>query len=244
MQLLSYLNMWNNEGGNMPKLEDLEARLGLKFNNLGYLKQALTHASYANEGLGDFKSNERLEFLGDAVLELAVSEFLFHKYPQLPEGSLTKRRAAIVCETSLVEYARAINLGEFIYLGKGEELSGGRERPSLLADAFEALLGAVYLDQGFQAAKELIVQTLNSVTIWEQNLELDYKTRLQERLQSGKTEHSLHYRLISAEGPDHNKTFTVGIYVDGVFVAQGLGKSKKEAEQAAAKAVMEQMQLQ
>ncbi|HHY36989.1 MAG TPA: ribonuclease III [Firmicutes bacterium] len=215
-------------------MAELESRIGIKFTEPRYLEQALTHASYANEQGEGHQSNERLEFLGDAVLELAVSELLYHRYPQLSEGALTKRRAALVCEATLEQCARQLELGSFLRLGKGEELSGGRERPALLADALEALLGAVFLDQGLEAARAFVARILGDRIEGEEELFFDYKTQLQEALQRDRN-YSLKYNLLAAEGPDHNKTFRVGVVINGVQVAVGVGRSKKEAEQAAAR---------
>ncbi|HHW54222.1 MAG: ribonuclease III [bacterium] len=217
----------------MRGLEELESKIGIKFTEPSYLEQALTHASFANEQGGGHQSNERLEFLGDAVLELAVSELLYHRYPELSEGALTKRRAALVCEATLEQCARQLELGSYLRLGKGEELSGGRERPALLADALEALLGAIFLDQGLEAARDFVAQILGSRIEGEEELFFDYKTQLQEALQRYRN-YSLKYNLLAADGPDHNKTFRVGVMINGQQVAVGVGRSKKEAEQAAA----------
>ena len=212
----------------------LEAALKIEFINTKYLIQALTHSSYANEQLEPSQSNERLEFLGDAVLELIVSELLYEYYPHLTEGELTRRRAGLVCETALVEYAQTLQLGKFLRLGKGEELSGGRRRPALLADAFEALLGAIYLDRGMETARGFMIKFLDKMLSQPQEPFVDYKTQLQELLQQYH-DISLAYDLLAAEGPDHDKTFRVGVYIDDKKVATGIGKTKKDAEQAAAR---------
>ncbi|HHW91182.1 MAG TPA: ribonuclease III [Firmicutes bacterium] len=221
------------KGDSMRELVELETRIGIKFTEPRYLEKALTHASFANECSEGQQSNERLEFLGDAVLELAVSELLYYRYPELPEGALTKRRAALVCEATLEQCARQLELGTFLRLGKGEELSGGRERPALLADALEALLGAIFLDQGLEAARAFVAQILGERIEAEEQLFIDYKTQLQESLQRYRN-FSLKYNLLAADGPDHNKTFRVGVLINGEQVAVGVGRSKKEAEQAAA----------
>lgn len=221
----------------MNKLEDL---LGLSFENELLLK-ALTHSSYANESkVGD---NERLEFLGDAVLELCMSEYLYLNCPNLTEGEMTKRRAQLVREEALVYYAKKINLPMFIRLGHGEEQSGGREKPAIIADAFEAILGATYLSFGFLAAKELvekiIIPYINDSEIIREII--DYKSDLQEKVQSEKR--SLDYKLISKDGPDHNPKFKVHVLLDGIVMGEGIGKSKKDAEQNAAKAALEKLCL-
>ncbi|NLP17478.1 MAG: ribonuclease III [Firmicutes bacterium] len=212
----------------------LEAAIKMKFTNTNYIIQALTHSSYANEQQGTCQSNERLEFLGDAVLELIVSELLYKYYPDLTEGELTRLRAGLVCESALVEYAQVLQLGKFLRLGKGEELSGGRRRPALLADAFEALLGAIYLDQDLETAKDFMIKFLDNMQ--SQSLEsfVDYKTQLQELLQQYHNI-DLSYALLAAEGPDHDKTFRAGVYINDEKVASGVGKTKKDAEQAAAR---------
>jgi ribonuclease-3 len=229
--------------GQLPELTELEEMLGVKFNVIKYLQQAITHSSYANEHSEGLMSNERLEFLGDAALELTISELLYNKYPDLAEGYLTKRRAALVCETALVECAHVIGLGKFLRLGRGEELSGGRERDSLLADAFEALLGAIYLDRGLATVKQVVTEIFQKANIWEKDLFFDYKTELQEYMQRFR-DSNLEYHLLSADGPDHNKTFTVAVFINGEKVASGTGKSKKDAEQAAATAAFLQLKKQ
>ncbi|NLJ32997.1 MAG: ribonuclease III [Firmicutes bacterium] len=221
----------------------LETAMGIEFTDTSYAIQALTHSSYANEQGGSCQSNERLEFLGDAVLELVVSELLFTYYPDLTEGELTRRRAGLVCETALTEYAQILQLGKFLRLGKGEELSGGRRRPALLADAFEALLGAIYLDQGLAMAKKFMGKFLERMLAQGQRPFVDYKTQLQEFLQQYRNI-SMAYSLLAAEGPDHNKTFRVGVYVNGEEIARGIGKTKKDAEQLAAKRALSIVQKQ
>ncbi|MBS6395775.1 MAG: ribonuclease III [Clostridiales bacterium] len=212
---------------------ELEEKTGYRFRNQELLWQAMTHSSYANEHhLGRLKCNERLEFLGDAVLELTTSEFLYEKYPDMPEGDATKTRASIVCEQSLDFCARAISLEKYIRLGRGEEVSGGRERPSIVSDACEALIGAIYLDGGFTNAKDFILRfILNDLE--HKKLFFDSKTILQERIQAHHEE-KLHYELVREEGPDHQKLFIVQAMLGDRVIGEGSGRTKKAAEQAAA----------
>ena len=215
------------------KLEELEEKLGYHFQDRRLLEQALCHSSYANERHMDrLLNNERLEFLGDAVLELATSEYLYLNYPQMPEGEATRTRASIVCEQTLALCARDLGLGAWLRLGKGEELTGGRERDSITSDAMEALLGAIYLDGGFANAKEFVHHfILNDIE--HKKLFFDSKTILQEIVQS-EYKKQLCYELLSEEGPDHNKKFTVLAHMEGTPLAQGVGRTKKAAEQNAA----------
>ena len=215
------------------KLEELEEIIGYHFKNKHYLVQAMTHSSYANEKkLGKLGSNERLEFLGDAVLELISSDFLYEKFPQVPEGELTKKRASLVCEPSLAYCAREVGLPKYLLLGRGEALTGGRNRDSIVSDATEALLGAIYLDGGFASAKEFVLKViLNDME--HKQLFYDSKTILQEIVQEKGTQ-PVEYVLIAEEGPDHNKSFTVEARVNGRLMGTGTGHTKKAAEQAAA----------
>ena len=221
-------------------MTELEERLGYHFENRARLENALTHSSYAHEHKADgLESNERLEFLGDSVLGMVTADYLFRTHPDLPEGDLTRTRAALVCEGSLVEVARALELGRYLKLGKGEDVGGGRERPSIQADAVEAVLAAVYLDGGIGSARKIIRKfILDSEE--EKSASRDYKTALQELVQreSGQV---LGYRLIGAEGPDHAKIFSVEVDLNGAAIGQGKGRSKKEAEQNAAKAGMDKL---
>ena len=214
-------------------LEELEGKIGYSFIDRDILELALTHSSYANDfKLGKFKHNERLEFLGDAVLELFSSEFLFEEYRNKTEGELTRLRASIVCEPTLAECARDIELEKYLKLGRGEEITGGRKRDSIISDAFEALIGAVYLDGGFANAKEFIHHfILNDIE--HKQLFYDSKTILQEIVQS-RYEESLTYELLKEEGPDHNKCFEVRALVGTAEIGRGTGRTKKGAEQAAA----------
>ena len=215
------------------KLKELEKRIGYKFQDFSLLKHALMHSSYTNEKhLPKYQCNERLEFLGDAVLELVSSEFLFLENPKEPEGKLTKTRASMVCEPSLAFCARDIELGSYLLLGKGEEATGGRTRESVTSDAMEALIGAIYLDGGFANAKEFIHRfILNDME--HKKLFYDSKTILQEIVQ-GHTDETLTYVLLKEEGPDHNKSFEVSAMLDGQEIGRGIGRTKKSAEQRAA----------
>ncbi|MBM7647162.1 ribonuclease-3 [Bacillus ectoiniformans] len=212
-----------------------QERIGIKFNNEKLLKQAFTHSSYVNEHRKKpYEDNERLEFLGDAVLELTVSQYLFLKYPLMSEGDLTKLRAAIVCEPSLVTFANELNFGELVLLGRGEELTGGRMRPALLADVFEAFIGALYLDQGLEQVIPLLDQVvypkINSGAFSHM---MDYKSQLQELVQR-KTKGQLEYKVLQEKGPAHSKEFVSQVTMNGEVLGTGTGRSKKEAEQFAA----------
>ena len=222
-------------------IKDLEAVIGYRFRNISLLQNALTHSSYANERWhNSLLSNERLEFLGDSVLGFVTAEYLFARHPDLPEGDLTRIRAALVCEQSLHEVAQKLNLGSYLKLGKGEEAGGGRHRASILADATEAVFAAVYLDGGITAASELIHRVLLDVEREEvvEERRRDYKTELQELVQR-KKDQQLHYALVGESGPDHDKHFEVEVQLNGKAVGRGVGSSKKRAEQAAAEAAIE-----
>lgn len=214
-------------------LTKLEQTIGYHFENKDYLKQAMMHSSYSNEHHMDrLKNNERLEFLGDAVLEIVTSEFLFQHYKEKPEGELTRMRASMVCEPTLAFCTREIELGKYLLLGKGEDLSGGRERASIISDAMEALIGAIYLDGGFQRAKEFIYHfILNDIE--HKQLFYDSKTILQEIVQSQYTE-TLRYELVKEEGPDHDKHYEVNALIGKEVIGSGKGRTKKAAEQEAA----------
>lgn len=217
----------------------LEQRLGHVFQNKKYLDIALTHSSYANEMKKGRTSNERQEFLGDAVLSIIVSDYLFHTY-HLPEGELTKLRASMVCEKSLCEFAQQIELGKFLKLGRGEEQMGGRERPSILADAFEAVLAAVYLDGGIGPAREFVLGFVKEVLKSRHVSFTDYKTMLQEIIQKN-PEEKLTYVLVAENGPDHDKSFVVEVHLNSNVIGRGEGGSKKGAEQAAAREALKLM---
>ena len=214
-------------------LQELERTICYQFKEHGLFVQALTHSSYANEHRWNHsRCNERLEFLGDAVLEIVTSDFLYHKYEDLPEGDLTKIRASIVCEPTLAYCAGDISLGEYLLLGKGEEATGGRSRNSVVSDAMEALIGAIYLDGGFANAKEFIHRfILNDIE--HKQLFYDSKTILQELVQSRSSE-GLSYEILREEGPDHNKSFEVCARIGGAEIGRGTGRTKKAAEQVAA----------
>ena len=215
------------------QLKELEEKISYHFQDKHLLAQALTHSSYANEHRLDHNHcNERLEFLGDAVLELVSSEFLFFADRKMPEGELTKTRASMVCEPSLAFCAREIELGKYLFMGRGEENTGGRERDSITSDALEALIGAIYLDGGFANAKEFILKfVLNDVE--HKKLFYDSKTILQEIVQAH-FPYGVVYHLIKEEGPDHNKSFTVAVHIGEECYGEGTGRTKKAAEQEAA----------
>lgn len=228
-----------NEVKEMAKgnLKQLEQKIGYEFKNKDFLKQAMTHSSFANEQrLDKLSNNERLEFLGDAVLELVSSEYLYLNDPDMPEGDMTKRRASMVCEQALAFCTREIDLGSYLLLGKGEILTGGRERASIISDAMEALIGAIYLDGGFANAKEFILKFILS-DLENKQLFFDSKTILQEIVQSEFKE-ELSYRLVGEEGPDHDKSFVVEAVIGRTVYGHGIGRTKKAAEQEAAYAAL------
>ena len=222
-------------------MRDLEKRLNYSFHNPALLEEALNHSSYANEHrAAGIRSNERLEFLGDSVLGFVTAEFLFCQHPDLPEEDLTRIRAALVCEQSLYEVARKLDLGKYLKLGRGEETGGGRERTSILADATEAVFAAVYLDGGIEAASGLIHRCLLDAGKEEvlEERRRDYKTALQELVQR-QADQVLTYHMVGEVGPDHDKTFQAEVRLNGQPIGSGSGHSKKEAEQAAARAALE-----
>ena len=222
-------------------MKKLEEKLGYSFGNPALLENALTHSSYANENRAKGEtSNERLEFLGDSVLGMVVADYLFRSHPDMPEGELTRTRAALVCEDSLVEVAAQLELGSYLKLGRGEDAGGGRRRPSIQADAVEAVIAAVYLDGGIGSARKLITRFILTDNRREQGGTRDYKTVLQELVQreSGQV---LSYRLTGESGPDHAKVFAVEVELNGAPVGAGEGRSKKEAEQMAAKAAIQKL---
>ncbi len=225
-------------------LTDLQKKIGYYFKNTKLLKKALTHSSYANENKSkDWAHNERLEFLGDSVLNLIVSEYVYKKFPNDPEGELTKFRASIVCETSLAYAAKMMNLGDYLLLGKGEEVTGGRDRDSIQADALEALIGSIYLDGGLENTRKFIIYMIEikvpKTTSFEY-LFTDYKTKLQEELQRTKKV-KVKYLVTKEQGPDHDKVFYINLMVDGELYGSGKGRSKKEAEQMAAKSALNKL---
>lgn len=216
----------------------LENTIGYTFEEKSYLQTALTHSSYANEVKRSTTNNERQEFLGDAVLSIIVSDFLFRNF-RLPEGDLTKLRASLVCEQSLCEFARRINLGEYLSLGHGEKQNGGAERDSILADAFEALIAAIYLDNGMDSARAFVIPFVEEMLQGgdEQSFQ-DYKTLLQEIVQQN-PEEVISYQLVEESGPDHDKRFVVELMLNSNVVGRGEGRSKKNAEQEAARQALE-----
>lgn len=225
------------------KIKELEKHIGYSFKNIDNLILALTHSSYANETRKlNIKSNERVEFLGDAILNVVVSDYLYRNYTDMPEGELTRIRANTVCESSLVSCAKNINLGDYLLLGKGELHTGGRNRPSILADAYESVIGAIFLDGGIKKAREFILRDLKN-TITEAisgELFTDYKTSLQEELQKNGN-CSIIYSVIKEKGPDHDKIYVIEVIANNNLRGVGIGKSKKEAEQNAAKDALEKL---
>ena len=221
-------------------MQELEKRLSYSFKNKDLLLTALTHSSYANEKHSDKRpSYERLEFLGDSILGFVTAEFLYNHEPRLPEGRMTRLRAELVCENNLHKLALELELGKYMFLGKGEERTGGRERPSIMADMVEAIIAAMYLDCGLEQSKSFILSTLlKDVEICETRATVDYKTKLQELVQRESGRH-ISYEMVDQTGPDHNKTFTFRVCINGQEVGVGLGKSKKEAEQMAASKALE-----
>lgn len=218
------------------KLNELEKSIGYTFKDKSLLKLALTHSSYSNElKINKYGNYERLEFLGDAVLELTTSQFFYLEYPDKKEGELTRIRSSMVCEPALAFCARQFNLQEYILLGKGEETTGGRDRDSIISDVLEAVLGAVYLDGGFDCADAFVKKHILT-DLENKQLFYDAKTILQEKMQ--KQGKSLSYELIEEKGPDHDKTFVIAAIIDGVQCSTGSGKSKKQAEQHAAYALL------
>lgn len=215
-------------------LEDLEKSIGYTFKNKKYVQTALTHSSYANEKRNG-KCNERLEFLGDAVLSIIVSDYLFHKHKDKNEGDLTKIRASLVCEKTLCCFSKEINLGEHLRLGNGELASGGKERASILADAFEALIAAIYLDGGIEQARKFVMKfILKELAHPKTSASKDYKSTLQELVQQS-NEETLEYVLVGESGPDHEKHFVVEVHLNSNVIGKGGGRSKKLAEQEAAR---------
>ena len=217
----------------MEQLKEFQKKIGYQFQQEGLLRQALTHSSYANEHrMKKLSDNERLEFLGDAVLEIVTSDFLYHEHTDVPEGELTRVRASIVCEQTLAFCTRALNLGDYLFLGKGEDQTGGRKRKSILSDAFEAIIGAIYLDGGFANAKEFIHRfVLNNVE--HMQLFYDSKTILQEIVQA-EYNGELEYCMVAQEGPDHDKRFIMEAKIGDKTLGRGEGHTKKAAEQEAA----------
>ncbi|WP_217585636.1 ribonuclease III [Lentibacillus saliphilus] len=221
-------------------IEKLQQAINIQFNDASLIKQAFTHSSYVNEHRDvRYADNERLEFLGDAVLELGVSQYLYRENESMEEGHLTKLRAAIVCEASLVKFARELHFGDYILLGKGEEQSGGRDRPALLADAFEAFLGALYLDRGFNVALQFLEHyVFPKIDKGAFSHVMDYKSQLQEFVQQEKHQ-VVTYDIVKEIGPSHDREFVTEVKVNNKLVGTGTGRSKKEAEQRAAKQALD-----
>lgn len=229
---------------NHLNLEEFERKISYTFSDKNLLILALTHSSYANEiKKGGHENNERLEFLGDAVLDMAVSEYMYRHFPKMPEGELTKLRAAVVCEGSLAELSGRLGIGRSMLLGKGEESTGGRTRDSILADAFEAIIGAICIDGGVNAAIEYVMHFMVDRIEHTKSTfrSLDCKTHLQEVIQKI-SKIPLHYAIVDEHGPDHNKIFVAEVTHEGRVLGRGSGKSKKEAEQNAANNALEQME--
>lgn len=223
-------------------MENLQKKIGYHFKNTNLLQEALTHSSYANEHKSKkIKHNERLEFLGDAVLSIVVSDYIFNNCPELPEGELTKLRATLVCEKSLFEFSKSIELGKYLMLSRGEKNNGGANRPSIVSDAFEALIAAIYIDGGIEPATDYILKfVIPAIKNSKKKKINDYKTTLQEIIQKNPGEH-LEYVIIDESGPDHNKHFVVEVHLNSNVIGKGGGRSKKEAEQQAAREALELM---
>lgn len=221
-------------------MKNLEKRIDYSFKNRSYLMEALTHSSFANERHSGSKCNERMEFLGDAVLSIISAEYLYNKYPDMPEGELSKLRSSLVCTDSLSGFAREIKLGDSLFLGKGESNTGGAQRPSILENAFEALIAAIYLDGGMDEAKRFVLSFFDKIIENHHISFKDYKTTLQEIVQQNPDE-TLNYVLVGESGPDHDKTFEVEVHLNSNVIGKGMGRSKKSAEQAAAKKALELM---
>lgn len=222
-------------------IKDLETALGYRFSNITLLQNALTHSSYANERWHDsLRSNERLEFLGDSILGMVVADHLYRNFPDRPEGELTRMRADMVCEQSLAAVANKLGLGQHMLLGHGEAQGGGKNRPSILADAVESIIAASYLDGGFEAAAGIIRRFILTEVPVKKLHNVDYKTALQELVQQKKHQ-VLSYALVGESGPDHDKSFQVNVSLNGSVVGTGEGRSKKRAEQEAARCAIERL---
>jgi len=224
----------------VEELRELEQKIGYEYQNLRWLDTALTHSSYANEKGPGNKYNERLEFLGDSVLGFITADWFFEHYKDVPEGKLTKMRASAVCEDACWNFARDLDLGKYLLLGKGELKSGGRERVSILADAFEAVIASLYLDGGLEPARRFVLGFLTTAMEKHEIRFKDYKTKLQEIIQKN-PEEKLTYVLAGESGPDHDKRFTVEVHLNSNVIGQGTGRSKKQAEQAAAQEALKLM---
>lgn len=222
-------------------LQELQQKIGYTFRNPQLLRQAVTHSSFANEGKKHGKNNERLEFLGDSVLSVIVAKHLYLTYRDIPEGELTKLRASLVCEKALDVFADKLELGKYLLLGKGEEMTGGRRRPSILADAFEAVIAAMYLDGGYEIAQKFVLSFIpRNLDTRKVSPLADYKTALQEIIQQNREE-KIEYVLVDERGPDHAKIFTAEVLLNSNVIGRGEGSSKKQAEQNAAKEALKLM---
>jgi ribonuclease III len=228
---------------NIDSIMELEKKLGIEFNNKILLAEALTHSSYINQNKS-MNHNERLEFLGDSILQLSISEYLYRRYCNKTEGELTRIRALIVCENSLYEIAQKLSIGEYLFMSKGEELTGGRDRVSILADSIEAVIAAIYLDCGLEKARQFITRNFEDIINKANNNEviLDYKTKLQETLQQ-KGEVSISYNVVKFEGPPHRRKFYTEVLIGEKLLGVGSGFSKKEAEQNAAKEALVDLEV-
>lgn len=226
----------------MADLVALQQTLGIRFNDPSLLEQALVHSSYVNENPGIATSNERLEFLGDAILGFIIAEELYQRFPQFSEGEMTKLRSFLVRRDALSRIARAINLGNYLYLGRGEEASGGRRKPANLARALEAIIAAIFLDQGSTAARDFVLRLVDKELnkVLSQGIEPDYKSQLQELVQARHQQTPV-YQVIEAVGPDHDRRFTVEVRVGDTILGRGSGKSKKAAEAEAARSALDQL---
>lgn len=227
-------------GVSLENLEELQEILEYKFKNINLLKTALTHTSYAHEAGKNIKHNERLEFLGDTILNLTITDKIYKHTPEISEGNMSKIRATIICEECLFEAALSLNYDKFIMLGKGEEKFGGNKKPSILSDAFEAVIAAIYLDSDFETAKKFILKVLSDKTDKAISVvgQKDYKTRLQEVIQS-KSDDKIIYKIVNEKGPDHQKEYEIEVYLGSKAIGRGKGSNKKEAEQHAAKVALE-----
>ena len=224
---------------NMTKVKEILARYDIKIKGYDNMLIAMTHSSYANEH--QIKHNERIEFLGDAILGLLVAEYIYKSFTNMPEGNMSKLRATYVCEDANAKYAKEIGIDQILLLGKGEEQSGGRKRPAILSDAFESFLGAIYLDGGIEEVRKLLkVVVFPHVLAVNEVQFVDYKSRLQEYIQA-ETRSALEYRLDNVQGPPHMRVFTMSVYLDGLKLGTGVGKTKKDATQEAAKSALEKM---
>ncbi len=221
-------------------LDEFENLIKYKFKNREHLLEALTHSSYANENRNERECNERLEFLGDSVVSIISSKLLFERFPETPEGELSKIRSGLVCTASLSSFADKISLGNYLYLGKGEEHSGGRQRKSILENAFEAVCGAIYLDGGLDSAERFVLPFLTDALDNHHISFKDYKTLLQEVVQQNHDE-TLNYVIVGESGPDHDKRFEVEVHLNSNVIARGIGRSKKQAEQEAAREALQLM---